>query len=145
VVFRNLNIRGADNRIVTTLQSGAGYTFAISYQKRAPATQVRDAVASIALTDDLGNCVILFRSTFSHDRLHLASDTGEITCCVPDLPLAPGRYGVDVFLSHADSEILDWVERAAEVVVEGGDYFGTGSSGIPSICRVLTRAHWTAT
>jgi lipopolysaccharide transport system ATP-binding protein len=60
------------------------------------------------------------------------------------LPLANGVYTCSIFLSHADVETLDYVERAAALVVEGGDFFGTGSMGLPAHCKVLTAAHWSS-
>jgi lipopolysaccharide transport system ATP-binding protein len=61
---------------------------------------------------------------------------------VKDFSLATGSYSSTLFLSHGEAEVLDWIEDASGIIVEGGDFFGTGSIGLPSHCRVLTRADW---
>jgi hypothetical protein len=44
--------------------------------------------------------------------------------------------------SHAGGEILDYVQRAAEFVVAGGDFFGTGQSPPTDQPAVLVDYDW---
>jgi len=37
---------------------------------------------------------------------------------------------------------LDYIEDAAAVAVDGGDFFGTGSPGLPNHCKFLVKAEW---
>jgi len=34
------------------------------------------------------------------------------------------------------------IEDAAAVAVDGGDFFGTGSPGLPNHCKFLVKAEW---
>jgi len=47
---------------------------------------------------------------------------------------------VSIYLSHADRE-LDYIEDAAAVAVDGGDFFGTGSPGLPNTVSFF-KAEW---
>jgi hypothetical protein len=44
--------------------------------------------------------------------------------------------------SHAGGEVLDYVQRAAEFVVAGGDFFGTGQSPPTDHNAVLVAYDW---
>ena len=43
-----------------------------------------------------------------------------------------------------DTEALDSIENVATINIEGGDFFGTGSYGMPEICKILIKADWTS-
>ena len=45
-------------------------------------------------------------------------------------------------MSQADRETLDLIIDAVTVTVDGGDFFGTGNPGIPSLCKFLVNAEW---
>ena len=53
---------------------------------------------------------------------------GRIDCILPKLPLNKGRYTYNVMADLGLPMILDYVVRAGEFDVEGGDYFGTGKT-----------------
>jgi lipopolysaccharide transport system ATP-binding protein len=122
----------------------SGDDFAIHLQYRLPAGEheIKDVIASIALSTDEGY-VWLVRSSFTGERLDLSQREGEIICRVSDFAIAEGSYQLTLFLSHRDTEVLDYVPDASEFRVGSGDYFGTGSQGLPTHCRSLTRADWT--
>jgi lipopolysaccharide transport system ATP-binding protein len=126
----------------TVLRSGFDYNFVMRYEKKSSNNLIKDAIGSISVNDGNGQPVLLFRSSFSNQNFALSSCQGLIECSVRDLNLAPGRYYVNIFLSRGENEVMDYVIDAAEISVEGGDYFGTGSVGIPQICKVLSRANW---
>ena len=51
-------------------------------------------------------------------------------------------YRVIIYMSQADRETLDLIIDAVTVTVDGGDFFGTGNPGIPSLCKFLVNAEW---
>jgi lipopolysaccharide transport system ATP-binding protein len=125
------------------LQSGSDYTFVMQYETPASNHAIRDVVASIGINDGNGHTILLYRSSFSNQNFVLFPDRSLIECRVTDLNLAAGTYHINLFLSQGDHDILDHVVDAAKVTVEGGDYFGSRSSGLPGICKVLSRSDWT--
>jgi len=46
------------------------------------------------------------------------------------------------YIYHMQTEKLDYIEDAAAVAVDGGDFFGTGSPGLPNHCKFLVKAEW---
>ncbi len=124
------------------LQSGEDYTFVLEYEKTDASEMFSNVVGSVALVDNRNEIVFLVRSSFTNQNFSLTEAVGKIECCVKDLSLATGAYSSMLFLSHGEAEILDWINYATEILIEGGDFFGTGSIGLPSHCKVLTRAEW---
>jgi lipopolysaccharide transport system ATP-binding protein len=130
----------------TVLRPGEDYFFVMEYEKTNPREIITNVVGSIAFTDSRNEIVYLVRSNFSNENVTLPiGSSGRIECHITDFNLAKGTYNSYIFLSHADVEVLDQLENASEIIVEGGDFFGTGNSGLPTHCRVLTRSHWVTT
>ena len=124
------------------LRLGEDYTFVLEYEKSNSYENFRDVVASIAITDAKNEIIFLVRSSFTNQNLNLSESFGKIECCIKKFNLTVGTYSSILFLSYRDTEVLDWIDYATEIIVEGGDFFGTGSIGLPSHCKVLTHADW---
>jgi lipopolysaccharide transport system ATP-binding protein len=136
--FHILNEYG---EVETSLKSGNDYYFVIGYVNNTE-THLRDVVVSLDFFDEKGARVLLLRSNFTNSLLTFNPGEGQIICKLDNLPLASSLYRTSIYLSHADNEILDWIEDAAIVTVDGGDFFGTGNPGLPSFCKILTKAQW---
>jgi lipopolysaccharide transport system ATP-binding protein len=137
----SFDIKDGKGKHVEALQSGGDYTFTIGCENLGD--PIKNVVVSLDIYDDQQRRVLLFRSSFTNENLTVAG-TGSIGCTVEKFPLANGVYTASIYLSHADAEVLDHVQHAAQFIVEGGDFFGTGSVGLPSHCKVLTAAHWSS-
>jgi lipopolysaccharide transport system ATP-binding protein len=138
--FRVLNLNGNE---VSTLQSGKDYWLETEYVNYSKKVMER-AIVSIDFHDETNTRVMMLKSKFTNDYLDLNPDKGSIFCKLENLPLAKGSYRITLFMSQGDQEILDWVEDAASINVDGGDFFGTGSQGLPSHCKILTKASWSS-
>jgi lipopolysaccharide transport system ATP-binding protein len=123
------------------MQSGKNYYFEVGYvnNTREP---LKNIIVSIDLIDEKGVKVLLLRNNFTNHSLSLNSDRGFIYCGVENFPLVYGLYRVSVYISHADRETFDYIEDAAVVAVDGGDFFGTGNPGLPNHCKFLVKANW---
>lgn len=139
--FKVLDRAGEEENI---LQSGKDYYFEIGYVNNT-GDYLDNVVVSLDLFDEKGIRVLLLRSNFTNSHLTLEPETGQIICELKNLPLANSLYRVSIYISHADREILDWIEDAASVTVEGGDFFGTGNPGLPNYCKILAKAQWFTT
>ncbi|MBW4441650.1 MAG: ABC transporter ATP-binding protein [Plectolyngbya sp. WJT66-NPBG17] len=136
--FRILDLNETE---VNVMQSGGDYFFEIGYHSTIDHA-LHDVAISLDVFDDRANRLLLFRSNFTNENVSLSPSGGAIRCCVRDLPLANGSYRFSVFLSHANAEVLDYITDVAPSIVEGGDFFGTGSGGLPTHCKILKRAEW---
>ena len=126
------------------LSPGEDYTFVMEYETSKSDDRLNDVIGSIGISDNKGEIVFLLRSNFTNQNFNIHQQFGKIECHIKDLHLTIGTYTSMLFLSHREVEILDFIENATEIIIENGDFFGTGSIGLPSHCKVLTRAEWRA-
>jgi len=141
VSFRILNEKGDEEQ---ALQSGKNYYFEVGYSNNFD-NFLDNIIVSIDLFDEKGARVLLLRSNFTNDNLTLNPGKGYILCGIKNLPLVYGLYRVSIYISHADSETLDYIEDAVALAVDGGDFFGTGHAGLPNHCKFLVKAQWSTT
>jgi lipopolysaccharide transport system ATP-binding protein len=126
---------------VSSIQSGGDYCFEIDCFNQTD-TKLSNVVLSLDIFDERDNIVLLFRTNFTNEAISMDPGLSCVRCQIQDLPITLGIYRTSIFASHADQEILDYVKDASSFVVEGGDFFGTGSSGLPSHCKILTKVGW---
>ena len=138
VDIRIVDSKGAQ---VSSLQSGEDYCFEIDCFNRTDA-KLSNVVLSLDLFDERDNIVLLFRTSFTNEAISMPPGLNCVRCQIQDLPLTLGMYRTAIFISHADQEFLDYVKDVSLFSVEGGDFFRTGSSGLPNHCKILTRADW---
>ncbi|BAZ03592.1 ABC transporter ATP-binding protein [Calothrix sp. NIES-3974] len=140
----DFKILDVDEKEVNSLQSGKDYYFEVGYLNNT-GKSLNDIVVSFDFLDEKGNTILLLRTNFTDSNLTINANKGYIRCFVKNLPLAQGSYRFISFISHGEREILDWVNDAASITVDGGDFFGTGSYGMPQKCKILLRTEWFST
>jgi lipopolysaccharide transport system ATP-binding protein len=128
---------------VESLSGGKPYLFRMLIRNQT-SHALRDIVVSYAVTDMVGNYILLFRSTFEGETFDLQPGVTTIDSSIESLPLAPAKYSTALFCSHRDSQILDSVSDAMQLSVDNCIFFDSGSSGLPSHCKVLTKTSWSA-
>jgi len=139
ISFRVLN-KNLDE--VKKLESGKDYFFEIGYENKA-GKSFDDVAISLDIFDDKSNRIMLFRTDFTNNNFILNSDKrGRILCKIDDLPLANGIYNFSFFISQQNKEVFDYIKEAAFIKVEGGNFFGTGSAGLPTHCKILKKVEW---
>ena len=128
-------------RPLTHVTNGCRARFRIEYETIDPLLRLENCIASIGLRR-LESLDWHVRSDFTQSHLVLVGPRGTIFCSVEDFALAEGEYRISLFLSHRDIVILDFIVDAGELHVVTGSFFPDCYPGLPSICPVLTRAHW---
>jgi lipopolysaccharide transport system ATP-binding protein len=121
--FTRVALRAGENAGPTTgapLEIGLGYTAA----QAAPLKNVRIAVLVL---DSLGSRVFATDTRLVNADFAELPPAGELVCAIPDLPLAAGRYQLNLWATVGDS-IADHLEDATTLVVDEGNVFGTGRS-----------------
>lgn len=96
----------------------------------------------MAFYNDLGAPITFFSTTYSGDVFAKAPSTGHFLCRIPELPVAPGRYLVNVCLQENDQDV-DHIAGAAEFQVAPGSFFPTGRVPPASCGQLLCRHTWT--
>ena len=87
--------------------------------------ECKSAMVGIAVYGLLGEPLFLCSTKISGDNFSRIPRTGTFRCVIPRLPLAPGRYSVNVY-GEANGAVADWVSDAATFDVAEGDFFGSG-------------------
>ena len=132
------------NEIVTSLRSGEDYQLILSFQNNSYPEIFSDLVVSYALIDNKHQTVMLVRSNFSNDNISVNEAIGTVICELKDLALANGEYSLNAFLGFGIDGTYDLIEHVTGITVLGGDFFKTGSNGLPLSCKNLTRARFKA-
>lgn len=139
--FRVLDAAG---REAETLKSGLDYVFEFGYVNEL-GKGLENVIVSFAVLDENDQTILLLRTNFTDSNVTLNSHSGVVRCQLNCLPLANGIYRLPIYFAYRESEVLDYIQDAATIVVEGGDFFGTGNSGLPKKCKILTKAEWWST
>ncbi len=140
--LRSVSIHSVTTGRLNQVSSGDDLEIHLSLEVNS-GVELLGVVVSLALKDEDGNFAWLVRSNFEDEWFDL-KDHAEIVCRIQNFNLAEGRYQLVVFISHRENEVLDHVENAFDFIVAGGDFFGTGSAGLPTHCKTLTRSKWFA-
>ena len=142
VKFIDFRILDDNNEYVDNLLSGGTYTFELKYQNFTKKT-FKNVKVCLEINDDRDNRLLFLRNDFSNDIIDLDKDSGSIKCKIVNLPLAMGTYYFVLYLSLNDLETLDLILNVKYTDVVGGNFFGTGSQGLPNQCKILTETKWT--
>jgi lipopolysaccharide transport system ATP-binding protein len=96
--------------------------------------------ASIAFDTRTGQRICTAHSAYEPNRVH-EERAGEqaFVCEIPNLPLVPGEYKLNVGLDIASHEV-DWVDDATRLTVIKSDYYGTGV--VPTRGAFLLENRW---
>lgn len=137
------DIKISDDRgvSVNSLLSGESYCFRISCINQTE-SRISNIVLSLDIFDEKDNRILLFRTDFTNDSIAMSPGMNQVKCNIRNLPITLGSYRTSIFVSYADKGTFDYIKDAFSFSVEGGDFFGTGSSGLPSHCKILAKVDW---
>jgi lipopolysaccharide transport system ATP-binding protein len=141
VSIGRVEIRGAKG--AATVRSGAPFEIAIEIDALKK-TRLGDLRVEVVINHPTrGLCVVL--STDLDDRRRLAResivDRAALVCALDGLPLKPGAYIIGVLLSR-HGELVDQVERAADLTLVPGPFFASGTVPASYAAPVLVRHSW---
>jgi lipopolysaccharide transport system ATP-binding protein len=109
------------------LQSGCTAEFDIYYKIKQP---LEDVIFRMIVVDNQDVIRFVCNNFHSSSPIKEISKNGKTTLRIDNLPLPEGTYFFHL-LCLSKKEIIDNIEFAGEIVVEGGDFFKTGK--IPGI------------
>jgi lipopolysaccharide transport system ATP-binding protein len=120
--------------------TGRDLDIALRYET-ADGASVRNATFAVSVYNLLGVHVLQCQSDLVGAAFRDLPANGEVRCRLPRLPLPGGRYTLNVF-GTAGGDIADWVQRAYEVTVADGDFYGTGRLPPEGHRTVLVDQRW---
>ena len=127
-----------------SVRSGAPLALALQIQRRVPGSFARLGV-QIVISSHLGIPVFTQANYLAGTSFGPLPERASLVCRIPRLPLTEGTYQISVRLlaeMRRRSTVLDEVETAAEMVVENGDFFGSGLLPLPQEGMALVEASW---
>ncbi len=126
----DLNIVDRNGQAPDAIVSGQHLEFRLRYLC-VDNPRPRNVVAGITITPYAGTVVAQLNNQMVGTRFERIDQSGQIVCRIPKLPLTAGQYSLNLIIRQNDI-IQDWIQEAATVTVEQGDFFGTGNLPPPS-------------
>jgi len=121
------------------LATGQEVDFRIYYSSTE--TNLQNVSVAIGLSSNSLGFVSMLSNQVAGDTFESIARDGYFTCKIKKLPLAPGSYTANLTI-RANDVILDWIQQAVTLVVEPGDFYGTGRMPPPSHAGVLLEQEW---
>lgn len=121
------------------LATGQEIDFRIYYSSSE--TNLQNVVVAIGISSNSGNFVSMLSNQVAGETFESIASDGYFTCKIKKLPLMPGNYTAGLIV-RANDVILDWIQQAVTLVVEPGDFYGTGRMPPASHTGVLLEQEW---
>src|SRR5688572_24731317 len=122
------------------LATGQEVDFRIYYSS--DESNVQNVSVAIGITSNSGAFVSMLSNQVAGDTFESIARDGYFTCKIKKLPLMPGNYTAGLIV-RSNEVILDWIQQAVTIVVEPGDFYGTGRMPPPTHSGVLLEQEWT--
>lgn len=123
-----------------TSQLVCGEAGDIDLHYRAPSA-LNDLQVSIGFAAQSGEGALILDSELSGSAIVSAPAEGVLRCHVDRVPLLPGRYSLNLYVTVA-GQIADWVRDAVQLEVADGDFYGSGRLPPPGYGSVAVAHEW---
>src|SRR5207237_7630532 len=97
----------------------------------------------IAMYTTFGGLILHCQSDVAGAEFRRLPSEGWVSCTIQRFPIPAGRYSLSVFAS-VGGEVADWVQRACDVTVAEGDFYGSGRRPSEGHQAVLVEQEWRA-
>ena len=121
------------------LATGQEVDFRIYYSSEE--SDIQNVSVGIGISSTAAGFVSLLSNQVADDNFSSIGRDGYFTCKIKKLPLMPGNYTAGLIIRSNDV-ILDWIQQAVTIVVEPGDFYGTGRMPPSSHSGVLLEQEW---
>jgi lipopolysaccharide transport system ATP-binding protein len=139
--FTDFEIRDSQGNPITFIHAGDAVDLVCSYEAHEP---LRNVSVYVVVKDHLDHDMLCFWSKLTGEDFEILPERGELVCRIPEFPLLPGVYGINIGASVNSATVSDSgdeVKDAATIEVITGDFFGTGRTSPPTI-RFQCRHSW---
>lgn len=122
--FTGCRLKNASGAVIPCALSGEDVTIALQYEAR-NGTPLHDVRVILEMYGRFHESLFQISTDLKSGDFHEIPPAGEINLKIPQLPLQAERYSFDLHCSVAGT-VSDYIQSAAIVAVESGDYFGSG-------------------
>jgi lipopolysaccharide transport system ATP-binding protein len=137
--FVELSLAGPDGPIDTP-RTGDDFDVVLRFETSHD-RPLRHLQFGVSITTAMGGLMLNLQSDAAGATFDELPASGEIRCHIPRCPLPAGRYAINV-LAASRGDVVDWVQRAAELTVIEGDFFGSGRAPSQAHQAVLVDHQW---
>ncbi len=137
VRFTDVSI-GSSGMSAGVVASGHDLDLTLRFETSRPARHVH---VTVHITGALGERLSTLSTYLTGSEIDALPAAGSIRCAIPRLPLAPGHYHLELVCA-VDELLADWVQNAAVLIVERGDFFRSGVEAEHGIGRMLMDQEW---
>ncbi|HEV8370408.1 MAG TPA: ABC transporter ATP-binding protein [Pyrinomonadaceae bacterium] len=121
------------------LSTGQEIDFRIYYSSNVDKSE--NVTVAVGITSQVGAFVSMLSNELSGNSFQTDCKEGYFVCKIRKLPLAPGNYTVNLII-RSNETIQDWIQEAVTLVVEPGDFYGTGRMPPQSHSGILIEQEW---
>lgn len=139
-LLTRLSIRDEIGEATNQLGLGSPVNFDLRYVNE---EQKNGLGFAVFICNEQGQRLAMFHSRVHSQLISTDETSGAVRCHVPELPLLPGNYRVDVGVGTWDS-LLDYIEHAASIQILPTDFLGTGELPNQKQGFLALPASWTA-
>ncbi|MFZ4682747.1 MAG: ABC transporter ATP-binding protein [Terrimicrobiaceae bacterium] len=131
-----IEVLDAKNRVKESFRTAQHCFIAVRYARNYPLDEaIRKVTIRLSLISDLGVRLVGMDSTLVKPLFLPFPDEDTIYFELPKLPLAAGRYSFVVSL-FMNAELIDEYVPETLLIVENGDFYGTGRAALPAFAPV---------
>ncbi len=105
------------------------------------ASPLRDVQVSVGFASQTGEGALILDSELAGSAIAEAPAEGVLRCHLDRVPLLPGRYSLNLYVTVA-GQIADWVRDAVQLEVADGDFYGSGRLPPPGYGSVAVDHAW---
>jgi lipopolysaccharide transport system ATP-binding protein len=139
LMFTDIQLLSENGTPTLVVQSGKDVEFCIGYKGMVP--DLRNVAMFIDIFAQGGQCMMILNNEMVGVDFASAPKVGQFRCRIERFPLSPGQYFVTLFCT-VNGSISDWVQQAAVLTVEAGDFYGSGRLPPPSHGGFLVPQEW---
>lgn len=136
--FTGIRFLTEERMEVSKALSGQSLLVELDYLAVAPDIKLDFAIGIYAAA---GDNLLHFSTRYAAPILSKLPAAGRVICRIPKLPLPAGRYRLNLGM-HCGVEQLDHIVGAATLVVEAGNFYGTGKTPPAMYSKVLVDHEW---
>lgn len=143
VRVEEISILDGRSQLAGNLISGKAYDIHF-YVKRAVDRHYQNYALEFTISTMFDSPILAQNTIWTGSGISRIDSSGKFVCQIPRLPLVPGSYRLSYSLkADMNFVILDALDNALEVQVEGGDFFGSGIVPSDPKGNIFMDASWT--
>jgi lipopolysaccharide transport system ATP-binding protein len=139
--FTSFHLEEACGTRIAHAASGRDIALVFGFESRCPGVHSHVDVGLSVHTRHEAT-LFVFYSSYAGKTLRVDRSSGSFRCTIPRLPLPPGKYQVGARIT-VDGEEADWPrDGVGTLLVEAGDFYGSGRPGCEGNVSFLVDGSW---